>query len=156
VVGKALSTKREERDMKKITLTIESMGTTLASLKDIGIDRQPDTLTRKDLVALTRAGEEWTLDPNEIPIGDKVGFQKAITKVGRHKPVDLQNDTDFTDSAATTADDAQTHVDDSSRTDVVSRVADELVNTLGQLQYRSMSEDELKAALAHELKNYLK
>tara|TARA_R110000824_G_scaffold294258_3_gene482605 strand:+ start:77 stop:472 length:396 start_codon:yes stop_codon:yes gene_type:complete len=131
------------------------MGPTLASLKSIGIDRQPDTLTRKDLADLTKAGEEWTLDPNEIPAGDKVSFQKAITKVGRHKPIDLQNDTDFTDTAAN-ADDAQTHVDNFSRTDIVSRVADELVLKLSNADYRSMSEDELKAALADELKNYLK
>lgn len=148
--------------MKKIILTIENMDSTLASVKQVlGVDKKAEELTRKDLVALTRAGEEWTLPPSDIPQGDKVASQNADTKPGVHRdtiegePLDLEKDTDFTDPSGEAVYNTQTRIDDFSRTDVISRVADELAAKLSNSDYHSMSKDELKAVLAHELKTYL-
>jgi hypothetical protein len=140
---------------KKINLTVETMAKTLASLKGVlDRDRTPQSLTRRDLVDLTAAGGHWKLPPSEIPDGELAKIQNADTKPGSHKgaALDLKNDTDFTDAAF----DANTHLDDFSRTDAVSRVADELAAKLSSSKYRSMSADELKAALEIELKNYLR
>jgi len=139
---------------------LEDLEDAIKKLKKMGKAVDADTVTRKDLYDLTKAKGNWELTPSEM---DKVTQQTPnihndTTKPGfkndtvDDNPIDLQNDTDFTDTGF---DSAKTHLDDFSSTDVVSRVADELAAKLSSSKYRSMSSDELKAALEIELKNYL-
>jgi len=139
---------------------LEDLEDAIKKLKKMGKAVDADTVTRKDLLDLTKAKGNWELTPSEM---DKVTQQTPnihndVTKTGYKNdtvddnPVDLQNDTDFTDTGF---DSAKTHLDDFSSTDVLSRVADELAAKLSSSKYRSMSSDELKAALEIELKNYL-
>ena len=60
--------------MKKVILTIESMQSTLAALKKLGIEKDPETLTRKDLFALTQAGVTWDLPADEVPKATLTGL----------------------------------------------------------------------------------
>ena len=150
--------------MKKIVLTIENMDSTLAALKRLGIDREADTLTRKDLVTLTSAGVQWDLPADEVPMGDRVKSQNAATTPGTHRdtirderPLDLKNDADFTDPNVDYDDwNTKTQIDNFSSTAVVSRVANKLAAKLSSAEYRSMTPDELKAAIEATLKSYIK
>ena len=139
--------------MKKVILTIESMQSTLAALKKLGIEKDPETLTRKDLFALTQAGVTWDLPADEVPKGELAKFQNAKTKPGRSKkkpsPEDTDVDIDYDDWHT------KTQIDNFTSTDVMTRVADKLASNLASADYRSMSPDELKAAIEIELKNYL-
>jgi len=142
----------------------EDMVDAIKKLKAMGRDVTDKTITRKDLLALTKTGANWSLDTLEM---DQVTNNTptpatAVTKPNRMRapsdtqedsPIDLQGDTDFTDSIAFPD---RTKVDDFTATDVVSRVADALATKLSTPEYRSMSPDELKAALEIELKNYLR
>jgi hypothetical protein len=138
---------------------LEDLEDAIKKLKKMGKAVDADTVTRKDLLDLTRAKGNWELTPSEM---EKVTQQTPnihndTTKPGvkndtvDDNPIDLQNDTDFTDTGF---DSAKTHLDDFSRTDIISRVADELVAKLSSSEYRSKPSDELKAALELELKKY--
>ena len=139
--------------MKKIVLTIESMQSTLAALKKIGIDKDPETLTRKDLFALTKAGATWDLPADEIPKGELAKFQSASTKPGRNRKRSVNDtdvDVDYDDWHT------KTQIDNFSSTDVMSRVANHLASNLEKSNYRSLSPEELKAAIESALKDFLK
>jgi len=145
---------------------LEDLEDAIKKLKKMGKAVDADTITRKDLLDLTKAKGNWELTPAEM---DKVTRQtktvyNADTEPGRKAPanwdsfpatsdaIDLKNDTDFTDTGHD--DSAKTHLDDFSSTDVISRVADELAAKLSSSEYRSKPSDELKAALELELKKY--
>jgi hypothetical protein len=146
---------------------LEDLEDAIKKLKKMGKAVDADNVTRKDLYDLTKARGNWELTPSEM---DKVTQQTPnihndVTKTGYKNdtvddsPIDLQNDTDFTDPGDSSVeyDDwhSKTQIDNFSSTDVVSRVADELAAKLSSSKYRSMSSDELKVALEIELKNYL-
>ena len=138
--------------MKKIVLTIESMQSTLAALKKIGIEKAPETLTRKDLFALTKAGVTWDLPADEIPKGELAKFQSANTKPGRNRKRsanDTDVDVDYDDWHT------KTQIDNFTSTDVMSRVANQLASNLEKSNYRSLSPEELKAAIESALKDFL-
>lgn len=140
----------------------EDLEDAIRKLKKMGKKVDADSVTRKDLVDLTRAKGNWELTPDELEkvTNQTPNIHRDTTKPGRigsatavdDAPMDLQNDTDFTTGAGF---DNNTRVDDFSSTAVISRVADELAAKLSSSEYRAMSSADLKAALEIELKNYL-
>ena len=157
----------KEVETMKNNFVLEDLEDAIKKLKKMGKAVDKDTVTRKDLYDLTNARGSWELTPAEM---DKVTQQTPnihndTTKPGvKHdtKPdgdaatLDLVGDTDFTDTGVKYDDwHSKTQIDNFSSTDVMSRVADELASKLSNANYRSMSPDELKAAIEIELKNYL-
>tara|TARA_R100000808_G_scaffold5550_1_gene16830 strand:+ start:3505 stop:3957 length:453 start_codon:yes stop_codon:yes gene_type:complete len=104
----------------------EDMADAIKKLKALGRAVSPDTITRKDLVDLTRAKANWNMEPEEMEVVNQNTKLATDTPTrpdrGGNKMPDLAGDTDFTDTAATPVND--TEVDGGSTTAMVSALQD--------------------------------
>ena len=135
----------------KNNFVLEDLEDAIKKLRKMGRKVDADTISRKDLLDLTKAKGNWELTPKEM---DKVTRQTKTFYNADTKP-NINPDT-IPDDSALDSMYAKTSVDDFSSTEMVSRVANELAAKLSSANYRSLSPDELKAAIEVELKNYLK
>ena len=149
----------KEVETMKNNFVLEDLEDAIKKLKKMGKAVDKDTVTRKDLYDLTNARGSWELTPAEM---DKVTQQTPnihndTTKPGRGGAAAKTLPDEAPNTTGVDYDDwhSKTQIDNFSSTDVMSRVADELASKLSNANYRSMSPDELKAAIEIELKNYL-